>query len=275
MEKIKISEVIVFKRKREPKDLTALKQSIRDLGLINPITINKQKVLIAGYHRLLACKEMGWLEIPAITINYDNLKSELAQIDENIVRNPLTVLENAEQLTRRKQIYETLHPETKAESIRDYNLKQNSPDSKVWSPVKPVTFVNDAASKTGKSKSSIHQFIQIGSSLTKEIIEMLKGTPMEDNLSELMALIKIETPEKQKELIEKVLNGQAKSIRHAIKQEQPPKAIDLNKPTVSTRAYADLLDELHELKLQYAQLQKFCDDLQELLEKSTQPETSE
>ena len=39
---------------------------------------------------------------------------ELAEIDENFIRNDLSALEHGEMLLRRKEIYETLHPETRA-----------------------------------------------------------------------------------------------------------------------------------------------------------------
>ena len=40
--------------------------------------------------------------------------AEMAKIDENFIRNDLSALEHGEMLLRRKEIYETFHPETRA-----------------------------------------------------------------------------------------------------------------------------------------------------------------
>ena len=66
---------------------------------------------MAGYHRLEACRELGWTSIPAVIVEFDDLHAEIAEIDENLVRNELTALERSEQFRRRKDVYEAIHPE--------------------------------------------------------------------------------------------------------------------------------------------------------------------
>lgn len=64
-------------------DLTELKNSIKEIGLIHPIVIDTKGVLIAGKRRLQACKELG-LEPVYRTVDFSNpLKAE---IDENTQR---------------------------------------------------------------------------------------------------------------------------------------------------------------------------------------------
>jgi hypothetical protein len=48
--------------------------------------------------------ELGWTEIPANVVTLDGLHVELAQIDENLIRDDLSVLERSEQIRRRKEI---------------------------------------------------------------------------------------------------------------------------------------------------------------------------
>ena len=50
--KVNISDIKVESRKRNISDLTNLIESIKNNGLINPITINKDMTLIAELHRL-------------------------------------------------------------------------------------------------------------------------------------------------------------------------------------------------------------------------------
>jgi ParB family chromosome partitioning protein len=45
-------------------DIDGLAQSIEDIGLLNPITIDEHDRLLAGQRRLEACKRLGWKEIP-------------------------------------------------------------------------------------------------------------------------------------------------------------------------------------------------------------------
>jgi N6-adenosine-specific RNA methylase IME4/ParB-like chromosome segregation protein Spo0J len=64
-------------------DLTPLVDSIRALGLLHPILVNREHRLIAGARRLGACKQLGWRVIPARVIDLDELRAEH---DENVVR---------------------------------------------------------------------------------------------------------------------------------------------------------------------------------------------
>ena len=60
--------------------------SISVIGLLNPITIDRDNVLIAGLHRLEAAKLLSWKEIECNVCTLDGLRAELAEIGENIVR---------------------------------------------------------------------------------------------------------------------------------------------------------------------------------------------
>ena len=114
--KVKISNIKINpgRRETEPKAIEELARSITAVGLMNPITLDQNNTLIAGLHRLEAAKLMGWTEIECSIIGMSGLQAELAEIDENIVRTKLTKQELGDQLLRRKDLYEMLHPETKA-----------------------------------------------------------------------------------------------------------------------------------------------------------------
>ena len=88
--------------------------SIRELGLLHPIIVDKKYTLIAGLHRLEAVKLLEWTEIECTVSSLEGLKAELAEIDENVVRSDLSALEFGELLLKRKDIYEALHPEARA-----------------------------------------------------------------------------------------------------------------------------------------------------------------
>ena len=114
--KIKISDIKISpgRRKAKLEPVAELAKSIAAVGLLNPITVTEDRTLVAGLHRLEAAKRLGWTEIECAFTDMSGPQLELAEIDENIVRTGLTRQELGEQLSRRKELYETLHPETKA-----------------------------------------------------------------------------------------------------------------------------------------------------------------
>jgi len=118
MKRIPIEKIDVGTHRRALKDVKALAASIQDVGLLNPITVRvdgKGYRLIAGYHRLEACKAIGWLEIDATIVDLNDLEAELAEIDENLCRHEFSKLERDENWMRRQSVYNELHPETQAQ----------------------------------------------------------------------------------------------------------------------------------------------------------------
>ena len=113
---IPINEITVSPGRREalPGDVKELADSILELGLINPVMVDQSYTLIAGLHRLEAMKLLGRTEIECTVSDLAGLQAELAEIDENFIRKDLSDAEFRELLLRRKEIYESLHPETKA-----------------------------------------------------------------------------------------------------------------------------------------------------------------
>ena len=112
---VPISEIKINAGRREadPEGVQELVDSISKVGLLNPITIDREHTLIAGLHRLEAAKLLCWTEIECNVSSLEGLLAELAEVDENVVRKGLSAVEYSGLLLRRKEIYEALHPETK------------------------------------------------------------------------------------------------------------------------------------------------------------------
>lgn len=79
--KIAVDDVVVGTRLRKVDDIKVkeLAQSIEDVGLINPISIDEKNNLIAGNHRISAFRLLGRTEIPAMVFTADEEK----EIDGN------------------------------------------------------------------------------------------------------------------------------------------------------------------------------------------------
>lgn len=86
--------IVVKRDDRQRRDLTGIENlaaSILANGLINPITITKENVLIAGERRLEAVRLLG---LPTVTVQYlEDLSDDqmyLIEIEENVKRSDLT-----------------------------------------------------------------------------------------------------------------------------------------------------------------------------------------
>lgn len=79
---------VVDRHRRDLGDLAALAESIRSVGLLHPVVVTPAWRLVAGQRRLEACRQLGWTEIPASTV--ETLDSALgllkAERDENVCR---------------------------------------------------------------------------------------------------------------------------------------------------------------------------------------------
>ena len=116
---IPVDSVTVPPSHRKPAEskVASLADSIRrKKRMLQPIMVRKHRdtnILVFGGHRLAAAKCLGWETIPAIFADgMSELECELAEIDENIERAGLTIMEESIALARRKSIYLSLYPET-------------------------------------------------------------------------------------------------------------------------------------------------------------------
>ena len=91
------------RKKFNQEKLRELSESIEKNGLIQPIIIRKAKKnfeLVAGERRLKACKLIGLKEISAIISNFDDRKAFESGLIENLQREDLTCIEEAEAYNR-------------------------------------------------------------------------------------------------------------------------------------------------------------------------------
>jgi len=86
----------------DQENLDELANSIKELGIIQPIIVRKSNEniskyeIIAGERRWLAAQHAGLHEVPVVIIEADNLKSLEFSIIENVQRNDLNVIEEAQ-----------------------------------------------------------------------------------------------------------------------------------------------------------------------------------
>ena len=220
--KIYVADVLVDaekRRKARPDKVKAIADSIAEIGLLSPITVDPHFNLIAGLHRLEAHKSLGLAEIECIVLDVDPLLAELAQIDENLARADLTKFEEGVELAKRKRVYEKLYPETRQHVAGGKARQGTATDN--------LSFAEDAAEKTGDSERTIRRYTALGERL-EMFADLIGGTPIEDNQSELQRLAKMDDA-KIVDILELVGSGNAGSVAQANRalierqrQESPP-----------------------------------------------------
>ena len=149
----KISVSSIIRNKFQPRksfdkeSLAELTNSIKERGIIQPIVVRRSKdkddkfEIIAGERRWIAAQNAGLHEVPIVEIDVDDLKSLEFAIVENVQRNDLNPIEEAEGYQR---------------LINEFNYDQE----------KVAKFI-------GKSRSHITNCLRL-LSLPKEVISMVE-----------------------------------------------------------------------------------------------------
>jgi ParB/RepB/Spo0J family partition protein len=102
---MEINDIVVKKRVRaDLGDLTTLENSIRDVGLLFPLIVDRNKVLISGSRRLQACRNAGVSKVPVmkLDIEFDSMAALDIQAAENLCRQPLSGEELERQIEMKK-----------------------------------------------------------------------------------------------------------------------------------------------------------------------------
>lgn len=152
-----------------------LLESITSVGLLEAVAARPDGTLIFGAHRVESFKRLGRTEIPCVVMDFSDLDAELAEIDENLLRMPLSPLEEAVKTARRKEIYEARYPETKHGGDRKSETYQKSSPQNEDLIERAPSFVDDTAAKTGKSAKTIERNVRIGKAFVADELEKLQA----------------------------------------------------------------------------------------------------
>lgn len=186
-QKIMLDDINVGQRLREldESQIGAIKQSILDIGLLNPITVYPRDLikggltvsgygLIAGAHRLEACRRAGYEDIDATVIDLSDLEAQLAECDENLCRAELSPADRARFVKRRKDAYEALYPQTRHGGDRKSDQVAN-----LATRSETARFTSDTAAKTGLSERAVQRDAERGEKVIPEAMDMVRGTKLD------------------------------------------------------------------------------------------------
>jgi len=156
------SEIVVGERfRRDLGALYSLKESISEVGLLQPIGVSKDKKLVFGERRLKACIELGYGKVPCVLVDGDYYRLKVAELHENVRRKEMTWDEQVLAIEELKQMYEKLYGWTKRGERTDLT---SSPDDEVNSgKVNRDKFAKELRISEGK----VSQDLQLAAALKK------------------------------------------------------------------------------------------------------------
>jgi hypothetical protein len=206
---LRVEAIVVSKRMLPLREgvVDQLVASMREVGLVNPITIRWPNgglapVLVTGRCRLEAARRLGWDVIPCSPVEQDDDHAALMEIDENLARSVLTPAQRARHVRVRKEVYERLHPET-----RQGGAPGAGRGKKAHKVANLASFAEDTARSTGRSSRSVRRDAARAEAIPE--LDRVVDTSL-DTGAELDALGRL-SPDAQHALIERAATGECVS----------------------------------------------------------------
>ncbi len=206
----------------EKEPLQELAQSIKENGILQPIvarrTVSGKLEIVAGERRWRASQIAGLHEVPVILKNYDDKQALELAIVENIQREDLNAIEEAEGYSR---------------LITEFKLSQQQ-----------------VAEKVGRDRATVANAVRL-LSLPSEVKEMISNNEL--SVGHAKVLLSLPDAKKQSEMAKKVLKEKIavrkleKMVQAIVKgkeEEEAPVSFDSN---VTQRLIAGLSDELQKM----------------------------
>lgn len=203
---------------REMHDTDSLEVSLAKNGMLQPILVRRNPdynendpdgperpyVVVFGRHRVQAARNLSWQSVPAtVKAEMSDTDATLAEIDENLERRGLSEIERIKHLKLRQKLY------NKKFGVRRGRRKAGE--------VAPERFDESAAKLTGLSPWQIRQDVAHAEHISDEVAEMLTGSVIADNRTELKRLAEVGKKNlvRQHQIAELIKKGEANSVAEA------------------------------------------------------------
>jgi hypothetical protein len=179
----RVADITVREGRRpvKPEGVASLVASIKEHGLLQPVAVDADGVLIWGAHRLQAHIDLGRETIKSYVLTVDGIDHGLMEIDENLVRQDLTVSERSIAFARRKELYEAKYPETVRGAAGGHGKARKSRDATSSAPV--PSFADATAAATGFSPKTIMEDVRIAEKVHADptVAALLEEAGLSDN----------------------------------------------------------------------------------------------
>ena len=200
VESVAVNDIKIRFRLRIPKEekVQELAESIKTLGLLNPITIDNKNYLVCGYHRLQSYQLLGETHIPCIRKDFSKQYADLAELDENLKVSSLSKIEQAEHIVRREEIYGELGIRMK----RGFNADVDS-----------LITTSDLAREVGIS-NRMYRLRRQPNQIVQDVRDQLRHTKFAEVLVDMVKLSKQE-PDTQRKISELLVTGKCSTFKRA------------------------------------------------------------
>lgn len=253
MQQMKIEELIPHPRNSEFfDDMSGDKwkeflESIKTSGVIEPIVITQDKVIVSGHQRVRACKELGIAEILAEVKVYDDEDAILKDLLETNIRQRGTIGGSSVKLGRRIRELERIY------GIRDGSA--NPKRTEIGVSQTNGLSQGDLAQKLGISYKTLQRVKNL-TTLPVEIQELVeKGSISPSTASRLIARL---TPEEQEELVKLI------PATERLTQKQVQEYVDrLNESQRQISAYKSKAEEAESLRERIQVLQESIAEMEQ------------
>jgi hypothetical protein len=203
-------DIHVGERKRglDEAHVAWLMESMREVGLLSPITIrfggaeiegeveNNVANLVAGLHRLEAAKRLGWSVIDVTVFQHGETDARLGEIAENLHRAELTVQERSDQTAEWVRLVEE---KAKGVSVQLGPKPQGG---------RPEGGERKAARELGISRQEVRRSLKIAA-IAPEAKESAKAAGLDNNQKALLS-IAAASAEKQVERVQEIVVAKTK-----------------------------------------------------------------
>jgi ParB family chromosome partitioning protein len=221
MNRVCVADVLVRDRLRPVGEagVASLIASIEQTGVMkDAVHVRKKKDgklhLIAGAHRLEAARRLGWEEVEAkVWTDVTDDWARLMEVDDNLAGAEMNPLDTAIFLARRKEIYERMHPETKAVAGAALAAKRwDATDT-----MSVASFVTATAEKFSLSERHVRRMIAAGHKLQPDETARLRRAPRAITLKDLIEISKVGDPTERYAVVDALVDGTAKKASEARK----------------------------------------------------------
>lgn len=221
---VAIAEISVEDRLRPVSEagVAAIAESVRTLGrFTDPVQVRRLKgreqrfALMDGAHRVEVAQRLGHEVIRAVVWECGAEEARLFEVDGNLARADLSVLEQCMFMAERKRVHLRLYPETARGGDRRSEAAQDQTDTDVTLVDPGETFASVIAEKRGISLRHAYRLISIGERLDGETLAALGELRDRLRYGDLMALADVPTDDVRRRAAERLADG-AKNVRVAL-----------------------------------------------------------